>query len=159
MERFWEIEKRVRLRLPSRVLATIFDVSPTTINNLRTIPLSRKRGKAVFHKFQKLAKPPVLRILSKAENEIVAKEWQLIRNERSRAEFDSYFERRRHLLVYTEMQRNLNPSAPLQKCERCGHTYIADEYCFPYGRVKETREKVLRRYCRPCYAEMYPKKG
>jgi len=52
-KRFWQIERKLRLDLPTRVLAAVFSISRATVNNLGKRPFSRAQGKSVFHNFQK----------------------------------------------------------------------------------------------------------
>ncbi len=156
--RFFQIEKLLRLELPTRVLSRMFGISSTKVNQLRKAPLDRLEGKDVFHKFQTRKEAPTFDGLTEEENRIVAEEWQAIRSDSSHTEFESPEAHRQELLTYTQAQLRQTKRVKLVACRACKNKYVRDDYCFPYGRSRSKKKKgrkVLRKECRPCYSERW----
>lgn len=152
-QRFVEIETSLAKVLPNRVLARLFGLSRSAVNQRRSITLSRCEAKALFHAFQTLESAPQYPQLTDAENAIVAEEWQAIRLELPRGLWKNHDGHREFLLAYSAR----HPGKPRKRCKRCQKEYLDDVICFPQ---RWNRPRTIKRSidtCRPCYAERWKK--
>jgi len=154
--RFRQIESRVRDQLPTSALAAMFDLSSYEINKMRSVALTRKRGREIFRSFRSLEAAPAFGFLTSTENAAVTARWNEIR--KAPKSGDRFAKRRLELRRYTDELVANNPATATKVCDECAGTFAANEHCFPFGRISTTGAKYLRKYCRPCYSEKYPRK-